>query len=156
MPYLSTLLAYFLFPFALALPATNLAHSATPQAYLSLITFRHATSNRPCSGISSTVAWPLDFVSWNSTGKCFDDDTHHFTCLRRMFTQIEEFNIDTAPRRCSVAGYQKRYCDGPRLPASYNGAAEWTWDGSDMGIDIRSFALYCAETGAPSIGVDGN
>lgn len=140
---------------ASAVPINSSDASSQP-SYLALEIYHQAKSGTPCAGLNGTLNWSLGNVIPNSTDNCFDDETHHKTCIRRKFTQADGYKIDTVPRTCEVEGYMQGQCLGSSFPASYNGAAEWTWDGIDMGIDIQSFKMYCAVTGAVTIGVSGD
>jgi len=149
-------LALVLVPLVFSISTISLPEATSPPVFISLIIYRHAVSSTPCSGVNGTVNWPLDYVKPNSTGSCFDDSTTHLTCIRRRFQQSGGVKVDTEPRICSFQGFQQRDCEGPSFPASYNGAAEWTWDGVDMNINVQSFRMICAQTGAASTGVDGD
>ena len=149
-------LALVLLSFPFSVPTATLPQSSSSATYLSFITYRHAAANKPCVGINGTVSWPLDYVNPNTSGTCFDDGTDHLTCIRRYFLSAEGFAVDTVPRKCAVEGYQERGCSGSSRPASYNGAAEWTWDGSAMDVNIRSFRMACTPRGANFSGVGGS
>ena len=137
------------FTLVASLPTITPSEVVSSPPHLSLEIYRGANTNTPCTGINGTLNWPVENTASNSTESCFSTGAHYITCIRRQFQQFDDPKVDVTPRLCSIEGYRQEDCGGLAVPASYTGAAEWTWNGVDMGVVVQSSRMDCAVYSTP-------